>query len=56
MTNSHLDISFTVDDAGIAAEVVSDLTRMNVDFGNLEVTSPSLDDVFAHLTLTGARS
>ncbi len=56
VTNSHLDISFTVDDAGIAAEVVTDLTRMNVDFGNLEVTSPSLDDVFAHLTLTGARS
>ena len=28
---------------------------MQVDFGDLDITSPSLDDVFAHLTLTGAR-
>ena len=37
-------------------DVVTDLTRMQVDFGDLDITSPSLDDVFAHLTLTGARS
>jgi ABC-2 type transport system ATP-binding protein len=54
--NNHLDISFTVTDAGTAAAVVTDLTRMHVDFGDLDITSPSLDDVFAHLTLTGARS
>jgi ABC-2 type transport system ATP-binding protein len=54
--DNQLGISFTVDDSGTAAEVVTDLTRMNVDFGDLDITSPSLDDVFAHLTLTGARS
>jgi ABC-2 type transport system ATP-binding protein len=56
VSDNHVDISFTVNDPGTAAAVVTHLTRMNVDFGDLDITSPSLDNVFAHLTVTGVRS
>jgi ABC-2 type transport system ATP-binding protein len=56
LTDDHVSISFTVGGAGTAAELVADLARTGVDVTDLDVTSPSLDDVFAHLTVTGARS
>ena len=55
-SDDHVSISFTADDAGTAADLVAHLARTGVDVSDLDVTSPSLDDVFAHLTLTGARS
>jgi len=44
-------LSFTVPDAAAAAEIVGRLTAA-VRVGDLEVTSPSLDDVFIHLAST----
>ena len=35
--------------------VVADLAAAGIDLGDLDITSPSLDDVFTHLTPTGAR-
>jgi hypothetical protein len=34
---------------------VADLAAAGIEPGDLEITSPSLDDVFTHLTPTGAR-
>jgi ABC-2 type transport system ATP-binding protein len=56
LRDDHVSISFTADGAGAAAELVAHLARSGVDVADLDVTSPSLDDVFAHLTLAGARS
>jgi ABC-2 type transport system ATP-binding protein len=56
LSDDHVSVSFSADGAGTAAELVAHLARTGVDVGDLDVTSPSLDDVFAHLTLTGARS
>jgi ABC-2 type transport system ATP-binding protein len=50
----QVTVTFSTGDADSAAELVAHLAHAGVD--DLEVTSPSLDDVFAHLTLTGARS
>jgi ABC-2 type transport system ATP-binding protein len=44
----------TVDDAGSAAGLVAQLTRHGIDMADLDVASPSLDDVVTHLTLSGA--
>jgi ABC-2 type transport system ATP-binding protein len=52
----HVAISFSAGNADAATELVADLAGVGVHVGDLEVTSPSLDDVFAHLTPTGARS
>jgi ABC-2 type transport system ATP-binding protein len=49
----HVRVSFTAADAATAG-FVADLA--NIGVVDLDVTSPSLDDVFAHLTLTGAPS
>ena len=35
--------------------VVADLAADGIGVGDLKITSPSLDDVFTHLTPTGAR-
>ena len=51
----HVTATFSVRDAHGAAELVARLTA-SADVADLEVTSPSLDDVFTHLTLTGAHS
>ncbi len=50
----HVNISFTAADAATAGRFVADLTEVGVT--DLDVTSPSLDDVFAHLTTTGVPS
>jgi ABC-2 type transport system ATP-binding protein len=52
--HDHLSITFSAPDAEAAGRVVSDLTAIGV--ADLDVASPSLDDVFAHLTLTGVPS
>ena len=49
-------MTFSTGDADGAAGLVARLAHAGVDATDLEVTSPSLDDVFAHLTLTGAPS
>jgi ABC-2 type transport system ATP-binding protein len=48
--------TFGVRDADDAAELVARLSHSRIDVADLEIISPSLDDVFAHLTLTGATS
>jgi ABC-2 type transport system ATP-binding protein len=52
----HVTVSFSAGNAGTASELVAHLAGAGVHVGDLEVTSPSLDDVFAHLTPAGARS
>jgi ABC-2 type transport system ATP-binding protein len=52
----RVSVSFTAADAAAAADVVADLGRLGADIDDLNVGSPSLDDVFAYLTSTGARS
>ncbi|MFD4180115.1 ATP-binding cassette domain-containing protein [Rhodococcus sp. NPDC058514] len=45
-------VSVTVDDAPTAAELVAELHRGGIEVTDLDVTSPSLDDVFTHLAHT----
>ncbi|TSD94920.1 ATP-binding cassette domain-containing protein [Skermania sp. ID1734] len=47
-------VTVTVDDATTATAIVSRLDRAGIPVTDLDVTSPSLDDVFTHLALTGA--
>ncbi|MFZ2176139.1 MAG: ATP-binding cassette domain-containing protein [Rhodococcus sp. (in: high G+C Gram-positive bacteria)] len=47
-------VSVTVDDGIAAAALVADLHRDGIAVTDLDVTSPSLDDVFTHLAHTGA--
>jgi ABC-2 type transport system ATP-binding protein len=51
----QITISFNTGDASAATGVVADLAAAGIEPGDLEITSPSLDDVFTHLTPTGAR-
>jgi ABC-2 type transport system ATP-binding protein len=50
----QLIVSFNAADTAAAMAVVADLAAA-VDVGDLDIASPSLDDVFTHLTPTGAR-
>ena len=50
----HTTVSFSVSDAHGAAALVAEFGHADVDAVDLTVASPSLDDVFAHLTATGA--
>ena len=52
----HVTVTFSTGDAESAAGLIARLTHAGIDAADLDVTSPSLDDVFAHLTLTGAPS
>jgi len=52
----HITISFSTGNADAASALVARLAGAGVQVSDLEVSSPSLDDVFAHLTPTGARS
>ncbi|MFD4433168.1 ATP-binding cassette domain-containing protein [Nocardia sp. NPDC058497] len=45
-------VSVTVDDARTATALVADLHRGAIDVTDLDVTSPSLDEVFTHLAHT----
>ena len=51
----QVTVTFRTGDADGATDLVARLAQAGVAAADLEVTSPSLDDVFAHLTLTGAR-
>ena len=46
----------SVGDSDAAGALVAHLGEVGITVHDLEVTSPSLDDVFTHLTPTGARS
>jgi ABC-2 type transport system ATP-binding protein len=50
----HVRIARNVDDARSAAHLVSMLTDHGIDIRDLEVASPSLDDVVRHLAHLGA--
>jgi ABC-2 type transport system ATP-binding protein len=50
----QVTVTFSTGDAEDATTLVARLAHAGVVAADLEVTSPSLDDVFAHLTVTGA--
>ncbi|WP_068269394.1 ATP-binding cassette domain-containing protein [Aldersonia kunmingensis] len=51
---AHARVTVTVDDAATATEIVAQLDDIGISVTDLDVTSPSLDDVFTHLAHTGA--
>ena len=53
---SHVAVTYSVGDADAAGVLVAQLGLAGIGVQDLDVTSPSLDDVFTHLTPTGARS
>jgi ABC-2 type transport system ATP-binding protein len=50
----RVDVSFTLPDAATAAALVGRLAIDSVAITDIDVASPSLDDVFFHLATTGA--
>jgi ABC-2 type transport system ATP-binding protein len=50
----HVEVSFTLPDAASAASLVARLATGMVPITEIEVASPSLDDVFFNLATTGA--
>jgi len=52
--DDHVRVALTIDDATTAAELVGRLILHGVDVRDFDVTSPSLDDVVAHLAHSGA--
>jgi ABC-2 type transport system ATP-binding protein len=48
-------LSYSTTDADVAASVVAQLVADDVDLDDLEIASPTLDDVFTHLTMEGVR-
>jgi ABC-2 type transport system ATP-binding protein len=47
-------VAYATADAGEAAAVVSQLLSDDVEIADLDIASPTLDDVFTHLTMQGA--
>jgi len=54
-SQGQVTVTFNAEDAEAAMRVVADLATAAVDLGDLDITSPGLDDVFTHLTPTGVR-
>jgi ABC-2 type transport system ATP-binding protein len=54
--SDHVTVSYSAGSADAAGDLVAQLSRAGITVVDLEITSPSLDDVFTHLTATGARS
>ncbi len=50
----RVEVSFTLPDAATAAALVGRLATDTVALADIDVASPSLDDVFFHLATTGA--
>jgi ABC-2 type transport system ATP-binding protein len=50
----RVEVSFTLADAATAAALVGRLATDTVTLADIDVASPSLDDVFFHLATTGA--
>jgi ABC-2 type transport system ATP-binding protein len=53
---SLVHISYSTADAESAARIVAGLTTQGVSFDDLAITSPTLDDVFAHHMIEGVQS
>jgi len=53
---NRVEVSFTLSDAATAAALVARLATDAVAITDIDVASPSLDDVFFHLATTGART
>lgn len=56
LRDGHTSVSYSALDVPTAAAIVADLTGNSDDVRDLDVSSPSLDDVFVHLTPAGTRS
>jgi ABC-2 type transport system ATP-binding protein len=52
----HVAVTYRVGDADAAGALVAHLGAVGITVHDLDVTSPSLDDVFTHLSPTGVRS
>lgn len=56
VASDQVRVSVTANDAASAADVVARLVSDDVEFSDLDIASPSLDDVFTHIALEGALS
>jgi ABC-2 type transport system ATP-binding protein len=56
ITSAVSRISYSADDSDSAAALVARLAGDEVAIDDLEIASPTLDDVFRHLTMQGTRS
>jgi ABC-2 type transport system ATP-binding protein len=54
VAGDRVEVLFTLADAATAAALVSHLATDTVTLADIDVASPSLDDVFFHLATTGA--
>jgi ABC-2 type transport system ATP-binding protein len=54
LDDDRVRVSFITNERRTPAHVVTDLAASTGDLHDLDVSSPSLDDVFAHLNTTGA--
>ena len=54
--SDHVTVSYSAATAEAAGDFVTQLSRAGITVVDLDVTSPSLDDVFTHLTPMGARA
>jgi ABC-2 type transport system ATP-binding protein len=52
----HVAVTYSVGDSDAAGALVARLGEVGITVHDLEVASPSLDDVFAHLSPTGVQS
>ena len=56
ITSAFSRASYSMPDSASAAALVAELAAGEVVVDDLEISSPTLDDVFTHLTMQGARS
>ena len=56
ITGTSARISYSTDDSDSAAALVAQLADDGVAIADLAIASPTLDDVFTHLTMQGVRS
>ena len=56
ITRTSTRISYSTDDSDTAAALVAQLAYDGVAIDDLGIASPTLDDVFTHLTMQGVRS
>jgi ABC-2 type transport system ATP-binding protein len=56
LTDLTTRVAYSTSDPHEAATVVTQLLSDGIPIADLEIASPTLDDVFAHLTMQGAHS
>jgi ABC-2 type transport system ATP-binding protein len=56
LTDATTRVAYSTSDPHEAAAVVTQLLSDGISIADLEIASPTLDDVFAHLTMQGAHS